>query len=178
MTATRVWQFYHDPPVFSTAMGSVQRMPNGNTVIGWGATFNAPIMPTPGMTEVTPDGKTIFEFLLGQGIFSYRAIKDVPASAYASVNSAGNSAGAGVEGIQFTAEQSGDEIHISLSSPQMLNAKIVLYDATGRDVRDLYSGSTQSQTITLAATGLPAGPYFCRLTGAGVSIARPIAIVN
>ncbi len=37
-TVTQVWQFRHTPDVVAVALGSVQRLPNGNTLIGWGAT--------------------------------------------------------------------------------------------------------------------------------------------
>ncbi len=36
MTATLVWQYRNTPDIFDQAMGFVQRMENGNTLIGWG----------------------------------------------------------------------------------------------------------------------------------------------
>jgi hypothetical protein len=49
-------------------MGSVQRLPNGHTVIGWGTA-------SPALTEVTPEGAKVFELTLPPGIFSYRAFR-------------------------------------------------------------------------------------------------------
>jgi hypothetical protein len=47
LTATKVWEFRHDPDLISAAMGNVQRLPNGNTLINWSfGTIN----------EVRPDG--------------------------------------------------------------------------------------------------------------------------
>jgi hypothetical protein len=68
-TATLVWQFINDPPFFSAATGSAQRLANGNTFIGWGTTSN------PAATEVAPDGTKVLELALPPGMFSYRAFK-------------------------------------------------------------------------------------------------------
>ncbi len=68
-TATMVWQFRNTPDTFSAAMGDNQRLPNGNSVIGWG-TANPPTL-----TEVKPDGSKAFEMALGNGEVSYRAFR-------------------------------------------------------------------------------------------------------
>lgn len=69
MTATLVWEYRHDPPLFNPFVGSVQRFHNGNTLVGYGAINR--------MTEVAPSGQTIWEGRLtvnGGGVpFFYRA---------------------------------------------------------------------------------------------------------
>ena len=50
-------------------MGSVQRLPNGNTAIGWG------FADTVGYTEVDSLGNTKFELNFGPGTHSYRVYK-------------------------------------------------------------------------------------------------------
>ena len=55
MTAEKVWEYRHSPDRFAHWMGSVQRLPNGNTLIGW-ASNNLPKA-----TEVTPDGEIVYE---------------------------------------------------------------------------------------------------------------------
>lgn len=55
MTAEKVWQYRHSPDRFAHWMGSVQRLSNGNTLIGW-ASNNLPKV-----TEVTPDGEVVYE---------------------------------------------------------------------------------------------------------------------
>ena len=54
-TATMVWQYKHTPAYFTQFTGSVQRLENGNTLIGW--TFGTPIVAT----EVTSAGATAWE---------------------------------------------------------------------------------------------------------------------
>jgi hypothetical protein len=52
-TARLVWQYHHSPELFSFFTGSARRLPNGNTVIGWGA---------PGViTEVDPFANVVWE---------------------------------------------------------------------------------------------------------------------
>ena len=68
LTATLVWQYRNTPEVFGGAMGSVQRLPNGNTIIGWGST-------NPSATEVTPEGVKVAELNLPTGTYSYRAFR-------------------------------------------------------------------------------------------------------
>jgi arylsulfotransferase ASST len=67
-TATLVWQYRLNPDVFTVAAGSVQRLSNGNTLIGWGTS-----MPT--LTEVAPDGSLVSELSFESGIGSYRAFR-------------------------------------------------------------------------------------------------------
>ena len=58
MTARRVWEYRSTSGDASWAMGNMQRLPDGNSLIGWGALY-------PTLTEVTPDGPKAFEMMLG-----------------------------------------------------------------------------------------------------------------
>jgi hypothetical protein len=68
MTATLMWDFVNNPPLYGFAMGNVQRLPNGNTIIGWGTAY-------PNVTEVQPGGSKAFELTLQTRYFSYRAFR-------------------------------------------------------------------------------------------------------
>jgi hypothetical protein len=74
-TVTQVWEFTHDPPVFGTYMGNVQRLPEGNTFLSWGAPFTGAGYAYVTMTEVTPDNRTLFELSFDQPYVSYRAFR-------------------------------------------------------------------------------------------------------
>ncbi len=50
--ATLVWEYRNSS--MSPAMGNTQRLPNGNTMIGWGSVY-------PSLTEVKPDGEIALE---------------------------------------------------------------------------------------------------------------------
>ncbi len=74
-TATQVWGFTHTPPVFGTFMGNVQRLSDGNSVIGWGAPSQAKGYAFVTMTEVNPDNQVVLELTLDQPYVSYRAFR-------------------------------------------------------------------------------------------------------
>lgn len=69
MTATRVWEYRNTPDTYAVAMGNSQRLPNGNTMIGWGSS-SAPVL-----TEVTPYGSKVFELHQEASVGSYRAFR-------------------------------------------------------------------------------------------------------
>jgi len=80
--ATLVWSYTPVAPCYSWHAGSAQRLPNGNTLIGWGG---ADIMPgiggttnaqIPACTEVTPSGQVVFEMSFDNPLVnSYRAFR-------------------------------------------------------------------------------------------------------
>lgn len=75
--AHMVWEFKHNPPISAFAMGSAQRLSNGNTLVNWGLIFMGFYRT---MTEVTADKETVFELSMPKETFSYRAQKvDLPA---------------------------------------------------------------------------------------------------
>ena len=75
-TATRVWDYVGKGSLWSPAGGSVQRLPNGNTVIGWASA--APVGPWEAtMSEVDADGELLFELSIAEGLWSYKVSKAV-----------------------------------------------------------------------------------------------------
>ncbi|MCF8253750.1 MAG: aryl-sulfate sulfotransferase [Bacteroidia bacterium] len=68
MKAEKVWEFNHDPDIGSDFMGSVQRLKNGNTVIGWGSAI-------PSLTEVDEYGNIVYEGSFPNGVLCYRVKK-------------------------------------------------------------------------------------------------------
>lgn len=78
--ATHVWQYIPPVTIATSTRGSVQRLANGNTFIGWGSSTNS---PAPDCTEVTLDGTKVFELSFTNALTdSYRAFRSVypPAS--------------------------------------------------------------------------------------------------
>lgn len=76
LTAELVWEYRNNPDVYGETMGSTQRLPNGNTVIGWGGVTTGHIRI---VTEVNPAGEIEFELSFPKGvtfqITSYRAYR-------------------------------------------------------------------------------------------------------
>lgn len=71
-TAELIWEYRHSPDIYTFAMGSVQRLTNGNTIIGWGSASAA---GSPVFTEVHPDNSVAFELFFPAGQTSYRAYR-------------------------------------------------------------------------------------------------------
>lgn len=72
-TATKVWDYRHSPDIFTPTMGSCQRLPNGNTLIGWGM---ASMTGKPAVTEVDAAGNVVYELKFKQLLqASYRAMR-------------------------------------------------------------------------------------------------------
>ncbi|MBN1634244.1 MAG: aryl-sulfate sulfotransferase [Ignavibacteria bacterium] len=69
--ATQTWQYRNTPDVYASAMGNVQRLPNGNTIIGWGYTNATRVT----MTEVNAAGTKLYEIEFPNAVVSYRAFR-------------------------------------------------------------------------------------------------------
>lgn len=68
-TVTRVWEYRNTPDVYAPYLANAQRLPNGNTLVGWG-------LERPAATEVRPDGTKEFEFsFISTGEGSYRIFR-------------------------------------------------------------------------------------------------------
>lgn len=65
-TAELVWEYRNKPDIYSGFMGSVQRYPNGNTLIGWGGTTVGTF------TEIDKNNNKVLEVSIPK-MYSYRA---------------------------------------------------------------------------------------------------------
>jgi len=73
-TSRLVWSWAHPKAFYAWAMGGVQRLPNGNTLISWGAgQHDDPECPL--MTEVTPEGEIVFEARFEGDDLTYRSFR-------------------------------------------------------------------------------------------------------
>lgn len=155
-TIELVWQYRNDPDYYGLAMGSVQRLPNGNTLIGWGAS-------NPSVTEVKPDGTKVLELTLPQGMFSYRAYK-FDWNRYVSTSVP----------VNFSLAQNfpnpfNPSTRIRFDMPNSGHAKLFVTDAIGRQVvvladDDLLTGTYE---YSFNAGNLSSGVYFYTLSAGG-----------
>jgi hypothetical protein len=76
MTATLVWSYTYSSGSSSRFMGNVQRLQNGNTVIGWGGMLNANVT----FNCVKPNGNLVMEVRFPDSLITYRAFNfpDLP----------------------------------------------------------------------------------------------------
>ena len=73
MTTTKVWEFVHPDSLFCSSQGSVQRLPNGNTLIDYGNLYPTDFGAI--VTEVTPENEIVFQFEYPFGASLYRVNK-------------------------------------------------------------------------------------------------------
>lgn len=68
--ATKIWEYRAVPDIYQQVMGSVQRLPNGNTLINWGKLY---------ITEVRPDNTIAFNLMYSDNtkVNVYRAYRIV-----------------------------------------------------------------------------------------------------
>lgn len=75
LTATHVWSWSPPTDIKAWHRGNAQRLPNGNTFIGWGGASGDHI---PVCTEVTPEGEVVYELYFDEAdpqVESYRAFR-------------------------------------------------------------------------------------------------------
>ena len=75
-TARLVWAYNHPDSIVSMSMGSVQRLPNQNTLINWGFFFETVIMDAGTLImEVDYDKNIVFELSYPTSYWTYRVRK-------------------------------------------------------------------------------------------------------
>jgi len=74
-TARKIWSYTHDPEVFATFMGNTQVLPDGNVFLSWGSPSTKGPYAYVSMTEVSPQGQTLFEMSFDKPYVSYRAFR-------------------------------------------------------------------------------------------------------
>ena len=70
--ATLVWEFSYDAPIYNNVMGNMQRLLNGNTIIGWGGYFSD---DRRAISEVDFNGSVALEVSLPDSFTNYQAFK-------------------------------------------------------------------------------------------------------
>ena len=166
-TVELVWQFRNSPDNHAFAMGYVQRLSNGNTLIGWGAS-------NPSVTEVTPDGTKVLELSFPQPWVSYRAYKfdwnryvstAIPSDYYLEQNFPN----------PFNPSTT---LRFELLNPG--RAKLFVSDILGKQVavlvdKDLLTGTYE---YTFNAGNLSSGIYFYTLSSGGRIITKRMMLIK
>lgn len=151
MTATKVWEFQQPDGLVSETGGSVQRLENGNTIIGWGgAVFAGP----PVIHEVDPQGNIVLQvsYPLSLGfVYNYRIYKfPWPGDVATSITNLP------VQTLELFPNPSVNYLEIRLPEiPEGLQA-YQIFDASGKIVQ---TGGLTEMTSRLDVFHLPEGHY-------------------
>jgi hypothetical protein len=166
-TVTLVWQYRNTPDTYGVAMGYVDRLPNGNTLIGWGAT-------NPSVTEVGPDGVKLFELSLPDNVVSYRAYRFVWNVNSSPTNVHPKETSTLIPGsLELNANYPNPfnpSTKISFVLGSAGNATLKVYNLLGEEVATLANGivpAGEMQTVNFDASGLPSGVYCYQLRSGG-----------
>ena len=170
--ATLIWQFRHNPDVYDFAMGSVERLPNGNTLIGWGANYTS-------ATEVRPDGTTAYEIQYSDSLMSYRAFRFAWPLTSTSV------AASPAIPSQFELEQNypnpfNPSTTIKYIIPQQSYVTVKIFDMLGREVSALVNQVKEpgSYFVEWNASQMTSGVYFYTLQAGGFKQTRKLLLIK
>ena len=173
-TATLIWQYRHIPDIFSISMGSIDRLSNGNTIIGWGSGSHA-------FTEVHPDGSVTLDAQFPDSIVSYRAVNYVwpQTASQTAVNTESPKPAA------FTLEQNfpnpfNPTTTIGYSLATESKVTISLYDLLGRRIATLVSEMKPAgkYSIQFDGTGLPSGFYIYKIQAGNFFKTRKLLLLK
>jgi hypothetical protein len=155
MTATLVREFRHTPNLFSAAMGSVQYLENGNSLIGWGSNTQVSV------TEVTPDNETVLELAVTGGNMCYSAYKYPWQLPMSSVRTGTTSDRTSI----LYPNPVNDNATISLNLAEQSDVTLFVFDELGREVvrKDFGRNSQGYMSIQADLSRLPTGSYVARL---------------
>lgn len=170
-TVTLVWEYRNTPSTFGAFMGNVQRLENGNTIIGWGGNFG----PLPTVTEVSPNGTKLLEMKFPVMVFSYRAYKfnwdyidpgPPKPTSYVLKQNYPNPFNP-ITNIEF-----------DLPEAQYVNLKI--YDITGREIAQLVNQSmpAQKHIIKWDASNFSSGVYFYQITTDNFKVTKKMILLR
>ncbi|MCX7833728.1 MAG: aryl-sulfate sulfotransferase [Ignavibacteria bacterium] len=171
--ATLVWEYRHTPNVYAYAMGNVQRLPNGNTLIGWG-------WDTLTLTEVTPQKEVVYELFLPQAQWSYRAFRFEWEQVVTGSEQKSNEIPLSFQLYQNFPNPFNPITTIKYDLPRDAFVKLVVYDILGREVEILVNNFQKagSYSVSYNFSKLPSGVYFYRLTSNEFSDVKRMILIK
>lgn len=172
-TAARVWEYRNTPSTFGMAMGYVQRLPGGNTLISWGST-------TPTVTEVTPTGIKVFEMSMVSYMYSYRVFKFPWNGSPTVINNENNRVPS-----EFSLEQNypnpfNPVTHFRYRIAKTGFVSVAVFDILGRKVETLVNGPLNAGTYEAEwnASGYSSGIYYYKLVSGDFSETRKMILLK
>jgi hypothetical protein len=156
LTARQVWEYRNTPDTFGAAMGYVQRLDNGNTLITWGT-------GKPNVIEVDPNGQKVMELSLPANVFTYRAYRQEWLPATTSASTSGHR-------FMLSANlpnpfRGRTDMTLRTSRPSPVSVRV--FDTRGRELKDVVPQISQSSGtyhVQLDLTGHAGGVYLCQVT--------------
>lgn len=156
-TATLVWEYRHLPSsIYSSAMGNVQRLANGNTIVSWGVNNSSAVV----LTEVKPDNTKAYEFTFPIALYNYRGFKfDWKPGAVTSI--AGNNLPSRFLLKQNYPNPFNPVTTIEFDIPVKAFVKLKVFDILGREVQVFVDKEMEANSYKVEwnASNLSSGVY-------------------
>lgn len=175
---TKVWEYKNTPIIYGYAMGFAQRLENGNTLIGWGAT-------NPTITEVKPDGSKTLEISLPQDVFTYRAFKYQWNTSITGVEHINNNIPEGYVLNQNYPNPFNPETYISFSIPSVKGeqssfVKLSVFSILGTEIATLINKELKAGNyrINFNSSGLSSGTYFYKITSGSFTDTKKMILIK
>ncbi|MCX6157304.1 MAG: aryl-sulfate sulfotransferase [Ignavibacteriae bacterium] len=157
-TADIIWEYRNTPEIYSMAMGNVQRLANGNTLIGWG-------MNTTTISEVGPDKSLRYTLSLPEGQWSYRGFR------YNTIDVLTNTTPSDIIIKDYKLSQNypnpfNPVTRINFAIPKSGLVSIKVYDMLGKEVAVLVNEvmNNGSYTVNFNGSALSSGIYFYKIS--------------
>lgn len=166
--ATVVWKYTNLP--YCQAAGNVQRLANGNTMMGLGS------VTQPSAVEVTPAGERVFQMSIQKGAFAYRTYRFSFNPPPKAVRQTGNANAFAISNIYPNPSHDKTTISFSVGEPGLL--RIELVDLLGNVVHASTEKISEAGTYVtdLNVNDFTTGTYYCRLSQNGKQLVRMIIV--
>jgi hypothetical protein len=164
--ATLVWEYKNVP--YSTAAGNVQRLDNGNTMIGLG------IVGVPSAIEVNTNNEVVYQLSLVKNAFAYRTYRfDFTING---VRQTGAANSFGFSSIYPNPAKNFTTVAFSVKDPGVM--QIDLLDVLGHTVRRMSEkvSGAGSYTADIDMNNLPTGTYYCKLSQNGKAFIKMVIL--
>ncbi len=168
--ATLAWEYRNSPDTYGSAMGYVERLDNGNTLISWGT-------GKPDAIEVDADGVKVMDLSLPTGQSSYRTVRQAWNPDLAGVGDVPRAPRAAVALSVNTPNPFRGRTEMALSLGAASRVTFQVFDLAGRKVLDVMRGETRGPGLTrvsLDLSGFRAGVYFARVATERGAVSRRI----
>jgi hypothetical protein len=171
-TATLSWHYRHVPDIYSSAMGSVQKLSNGDFFIGWGSSNTT-------LTEITDEGSVVYELSLPPGETSYRAFRFNWQNNITGIKQNNTIASKYILNQNYPNPFNPmTKISFNITKSEFVTLKV--YDILGKEKstivnKDLNAGS---YSYSFDASNLSSGVYFYKLTSGSFSDVKRMVIIK
>lgn len=171
-TATLVWQYRRTPSIYASATGNVQRLPNGNTLIGWGMSFVT-------LTEVNATGNILYELYLPVTMSSYRAFR-YDWFPLVGVEPSGNTAPKEFNLMQNYPNPFNPSTNIKYQISKDNFVSLKIYDNLGKEIKTLVNEkqSSGSHEVTFSGEQFPSGIYYYKIKAGEFTDVKKMVLIK